>query len=54
MITLGTVNSGGANLQTQPTNTTMTWRPSANARDWADHAVGTGTVTETTPADREF
>ena len=41
VITLGTVNSGGTNLATQATNTTMSWTPSATATDWATHAVGT-------------
>ena len=54
VITLGTVNSGATNLQTQATTTTTTWTPSATARDWANHAVGTATVTEATPADVEF
>jgi hypothetical protein len=53
-ITLGAVASGAANLRTQTGTTTMTWVPSATATDWAAHAVGTATVTETTPADLEF
>jgi hypothetical protein len=54
VITLGTVNTGGANLLTQATNTAMSWRPSGTARDWANHAVGTGTIDEAGPADLEF
>jgi hypothetical protein len=54
VITLGTVNSGGTRIQTQASNTTMTWTPSATATDWSAHAVGTATVTEATPADLEF
>jgi hypothetical protein len=56
VITLGTIVSGGANIGTHATNSTMTWVPSATAQDWAAHAVGTATVTETTGtgADREF
>jgi hypothetical protein len=54
VIALGTVSSGATRIQTQASNTTMTWTPSATAQDWAAHAVGTATVTETTPADLEF
>jgi hypothetical protein len=54
VITLGSVNSGSTNLRTQATSTTMSWTPSGTAQDWAAHAVGTGAVSETTPADLEF
>jgi Big-like domain-containing protein len=54
VITLGTVFSGGANLATQATNTTMSWTPSGTATDWSNHAVGTAAVPETGTADREF
>ena len=53
-ITLGTVFSGSNSLRTQATTTNMTWTPSGTATDWSSHAVGTGTVTETTPADIDF
>ena len=54
VITLGTVRSGATRLRTQTTNTTMAWTPSATARDWANHAVGTTPVNEAPPADVEF
>ena len=48
-ITLG--NRSGGNVSTV-NNSTMTWRPSANAKDLAGKSSATTTVTETT--DRDF
>jgi hypothetical protein len=53
-ITLGTPGSGTPNTLVSPATTTITWKPSALAKDLAGHASTTTLVTESGTADLDF